>query len=518
MGLVAQRVAKNTIFLTGRMVLTVFISLYSTRLVLGALGVQDFGLFNLIGGAIASLTFLNSALASSTQRFMSFAIGEGIELRQKRIFNVSSVLHIMVALAIAIFLELVGSVLFGRVFKIDHAKIDTAKLLYQIMILSTFLSVISVPYDAVLNARENMFFVSILGIVESLMKLTLALLVNTALSNKLELYGALTLVITLILYIVKLLYCHRKYREIVWAPVLYFHKETFGQLGSFAGWTLIGSATSMFSNYGQVILMNSFFGTIVNAAHGIVTQLNGQLNAFANTIAKAIVPVITKSEGAGNRRLMLKATYTGIKAPFFLLLLFYVPVMVEMPFVLQIWLKDVPKYTLIFSELLLIRNLVEYLVQPLAYSIAAIGNIRRFQFLASILNMIPLLVGYLLFKLGLPPYALYCVFLGYSAAYGMLLVLTSRKNFQLDMSDFFRKVILPCIGCTTIVFLSAAITHYLMETGYWRLAIVAVVNIIFLAITVWVIGLDLKEKQILMSLARTLLIRVAPAKVFLKGQ
>jgi len=314
----AKRVAKNTGILYVRMAITVFLSLYITRLVLAALGAENFGIFNLVGGAIAMLSFLNGAMSSASQRFMSYAQGEGDHKKQKYIFNVSTLLHFFIAIAVVILLELAGYFFFNGLLKIDPDRMYAAKIIYQFLIVSTFFTVISVPYDAVINAHENMLFVAITGIIESILKLGIAFYITYTNFDKLISYGLLMASLAILMLIIKQIYCHIKYEEVTINIRKYRDKDIFKEMTGFAGWSFLGSSSSLIANYGQGIVLNIFFGTFVNAAQGISIQVSGQLSAFATTMMKALNPVLAKSEGAGNRKLMIKASMIGSKVSFFM--------------------------------------------------------------------------------------------------------------------------------------------------------------------------------------------------------
>lgn len=241
----ANRVAKNTGILYARMAITVFISLYVTRLVVAALGTKDFGIFNIVGGAIAMLTFLNVAMASASQRFMSYVHGEGNQIKQKRIFNVSVILHFLIGIAVVLLLEIAGYFFFNGILKIDSERVYAAKLIYQFLIVSTFFTIISVPYDAVINARENMLFVAVTGIIEALLKLAIAFYITFTNNDKLISYGLLMALLTILLLIIKRIYCHLKYEEVVINIRKYFDKALFKEIGGL--WWLV--ITWQYSRY-----------------------------------------------------------------------------------------------------------------------------------------------------------------------------------------------------------------------------------------------------------------------------
>jgi O-antigen/teichoic acid export membrane protein len=505
---VANRVMKNTGILYARMAITIFISLYSTRLILNALGVADFGVFNLIAGAIAMLTFLNAAMASATQRFMSFAQGAKDFEKVKTIFNVSIILHIIIGFLILLIFEGVGYFLFKGVLKIPAESVNVAKLLYQFMIVSTLFTIISVPYDAVINAHENMLLFSVLGVLEALLKLAIALYISYISNNRLVTYGVLIATSSILLLLIRRIYCHRTYDECEIKLFKYSSKAVFKEMAGFAGWSFLGSSSGMVANYGQGILMNMFFGTVVNAAQGVSGQVSGQLSAFAVTMLKALNPILAKSEGAGDRALLIKASLTGAKISFFLLVLFYIPILVEMPFVFNLWLKNVPQYAVIFCRLLLTRNIIEQLFVTLSSTIAATGNIRTFQIYNSILTLFPLLITFILFKFSFPPYTLYIVYISYTILTSILIVYFSKKSFDLPVMLFLKDTVMRCLISFFIVLGIAILLNHFLNPSVLRFVLIALASTSTLLITFYFVGFSGEERNNFKLIIRPLIQRV----------
>jgi len=495
-----KRIAKNTGFLYARTGITMFISLYTTRLILNALGASDFGLFNIVAGSIAMLGFLNASMVTTTQRFINYAEGQGNLEGVKQIFNVTMVLHIIIALIFLILLEVAGYFFFNGFLNIPANRIDTAKLIYQYMIISTLLTVMSVPYDAVINAHEHMLLVSILGIVESVLKLVIALVIMDMSGDRLQVYGMLTALLSVGLLLFRRIYCYKKYEECRLNLKKYYDKKLMRQLSGFGGWSLMGSASSMITYYGQGIVINLFFGTAVNAAQGIANQIFGQLSVFASNMLKALNPNIDKHEGAGLREQMLRLSVVGSKASFFLLALFFVPAIVETPYILQIWVKNVPIYAVIFCQLLLFRNLIEQIFTTLTSSIIAVGKIRTFQIIASILNIFPLVVTYYLFSLGMPAYTIYVVFIIYSVARAINVVYFTHRYAGLSISLFVRDVVLRCFISLGLIVLITLLPRLFINEGMLRLIVVLTLNIIGFFIVVWSVGLCLDERKDVLKL------------------
>ncbi|MEM7381827.1 MAG: hypothetical protein AAF361_11605, partial [Bacteroidota bacterium] len=468
----AKRIAKNTGFLYARMAITVFISLYSTRLVLDALGSTDFGIFNVIGGAIAMLAFLNVAMTQATQRFMSYAEGQGDFKVQVGIFNISVLLHWIIGLAVVLVLEVAALFLFDGFLEIPEDRIYAAKVVYQCMVFSTFFRIISVPYDAVINAHQNMFLVAVLGVLEAFLKLGIALYLVVASYDGLITYGVLMALMAVLLLVIRRIYCFRNYDEVIINIKKYYDRSLLKQMGSFAGWSFLGSSTSIVANYGQGIVLNVFFGPVVNAAQGIATQINGQLSAFSTTMLSALNPVIAINEGAGKRESMLKMTAMGSKMSFFLLAFMSVPVLVEMPYILNLWLKDVPEYTIIFCRLLLARTLIEQITIPVSTSIKAVGKIKGFQIASTILNIIPLVLAYLFFQYGKPPYYMYIIFIGYSLVNGVVILWYAKKYTGINIPNFLVHVVLRCFIALSLGLLISSIPLYVLDENLVRLMII----------------------------------------------
>lgn len=503
----AKRVVLNSGFLYGRMLLTVFISLYVTRIILEALGSVDFGIYNLVGGAVLLFTFLNASMTTASQRFMSFAQGQKDDEKQKTIFNVSFIFHILVAILFIIVLEIAVLQIFNGLFEIPIQRLETAKMIYHFMAVGAVFTIISVPYDAVLNAHENMIVVAIVGIIETLIKLFIALIIIGYNQDRLFLFGLLMLIVPLGGLLFKSLYCHLKYKEVTFGLKKYYHKQTAIEMSRFAGWSLLGSSSSMVAYYGQGLVLNMFFGVVLNAAQGIAAQVNGQLSAFSNVMMKALNPVIAKSEGAGNRDLMIKSSLLGSKISFFLVTFFFIPVLIETDYILNLWLTTVPKYAVIFCNLILIQTLVSQMFIPLGTSISAVGKIKNYFITTSLVNIAPLIISYFLFSNGLKPYYLYYAFIIAALLKGLLILYFSKKFFNLDLTFFAKNVLLRCTASFGLIYgLVYGISTIINNKSLALVVVICSSSIIFL-ISVYFIGLNNSEKKMFHNLISSFYVR-----------
>jgi O-antigen/teichoic acid export membrane protein len=388
--------------------------------------------------------------------------------------------------------------LFNGLLNIDPDRIDTAQTIYYFMILSTLFTILSVPYDAVINAHENMLLVAILGVFESLLKLAIAFYVTVYEGDKLIIYGLLMALVTVILLAIKGIYAHRNYDEVTIDLKKHFDKHLFRKMTGFAGYTLLGISAQMVANYGSGIILNIFFGTIVNAAQGIVVQITAQLGAFARTMLTALNPMITKSEGSGNRELMLKASFAGSRISFFLLIFFYIPVFFEMPFIFKAWLNNVPEFTIIFCTIQMIRNLIEQLYITLYASIASVGNIRNFQIVNAILSLLPLPISYLLFDYGYPPQTLYSIFVIYALAQGVMYLYYAKHECGMSLQVYWNDVIIKSCVPLIIILIFVAIPHFMIADDTIRFFSVMAVHLVLFSLTVWFFGLTLDEKYFIL--------------------
>lgn len=501
MSTTARRVVKNSGYLYVKMGITMFISLYTTRLILGSLGVDDFGIFNIVGGAISMLGFLNVAMAGATQRFISYSEGEGDREKQRRIFNISFVMHIVIALLVGAVLLGAGYIFFNGVLNIPSDRVVAAQIVYGSLIVSTMFTVATVPYDAVVNAHENMRYYAIVGIVESVLKLLAALVVTRFVGDRLIVYGVLMALVPIITLTIMRLYCHKHYEECRIAPHRYWDRSLAKEMGIFAGFNLLRSSSSMISQYGLSIVLNSFFGVVLNAAQGVANQVSGQLMALSNTMLKALNPVIAKSEGSGDHRLMQRATMMGSKFSFLLLALLAIPFMVEASYILKLWLRDLPDWAVLFCRLQLLRSLVEQLTITTGSSIDAKGEIKGFSIIKSILAIMPIILTFMLYEFGLPPYSMYIVWIVFGGVVGGVVNLYFLKlKCGIGVRTYCRVVIAPCLVLSVIPVLLSMLIVGVFEEGFVRLLVSCTVTTLSMILSLWFFVLSGDERLIVMDM------------------
>lgn len=503
----ANRVIKNTGYLYAKMGITMFISLYTTRLILNSLGASDFGIFNIVGGAIAMLGFLNAAMASATQRFMSYSEGEGDKEKQKRIFNISFILHFFMSLLVGLALLIAGYFFFNGILNIPADRVFAAKIVYGSLIVSTMFTVMTVPYDAVMNAHENMKYYAVVGIFESLLKLAVALVTVYALADKLIVYGILMACIPLIILTIMRVYCHKHYEECFISPRKYWDKPLMKEMTSFAGWNLTSSAASIITMQGISVVLNSFWGVLANAAQGIATQLAGQIMVFSNTMLKALNPVIVKKEGAHNREQMIEASLTGNKFSYLMMVFFAIPFCIEAPYILKLWLKAPPEYAVLFCRLVLIRLSISQLTITFGTAIGATGRIKQSTIVTSIIMITMLPLACMLYYWGAAIYTIYFILI-----FMVVLLLISstyfmRKQCGLEIKQFVRLVIAPCFCVSIVTTVIGILPTYFIDESFIRFVIVGVVCACTFGFFFYSVALTPKEKLLFSSLINKLIKR-----------
>ena len=498
-----SRVVKNTGFLYVKMGVTIFVSLYTLRILLASLGAADYGIFTIVGGAIAMLGFLNSTMANATQRFMSYAEGEGDLVKKKKIFNVSIILHVLIALLTCVLLLLVFYPLFNGILNIQADRVYAAKVVYFSLIFSTLLTIVNAPYDAVMNAHENMLYYSIIGIFESLLKLLIAFYCVYTSDDKLIVYGLLMAMVPVITLTIMKVYCHKHYEECVIAPRRYWDYVLIRRIATFSGWNFLTAVSSLLTFQGLGVVLNHFYGTVLNAAHGIALQVNSQLSQFSVNMMKALNPVIVKSAGAGNYEMMNRVTIAGCKFSTYIMLFFAIPLIVEMPYVLKIWLVDVPEWTILFCILQIVVGIICQMANSAATAVYAQGNIKWYAIYKSIMNILPVILTYVSFALGGAPYWLYVpMVIIWGIGGDLVIVRCAQKQCGLPVMEFVKGVLTPVVGVSVVMLLMGTLITCLFEESFFRLLSSCVMTTIGLLISLLLFGMSRDERMRAMEMVK----------------
>lgn len=496
----ANRIIKNTIFLYIRTIVSLLLGVFTTRILLEALGESDFGLYNVVGGSISMLGFLSASMSSATQRFLSVAEGEGNKAKIKLYFNNSLIIHWALAGIMIVFFSIAGIFFFNGILNIPNGKFYDALIVYGCLLVSTVFSITVVPYEAEINAHENMLFFSIVGIIDVVLKFSIAFAVLYFESDKLIFYAILMVVESFAIRYLCQIYCQWKYEECKSSNIRQsYDLSIIRQMTSFAGWNMANIATGMISLFGMNIVVNHYFGTNVNAAMGIATQLSGVLMGVSANMIKAVSPIIMKSEGSNQHEKMLQYTYVSCKFSYIIFSVCCIPVLFFIQPILKLWLNEVPQWTAIFCIILIISTLIEQITVVIYQSIMAGGNVKYYNIFRSIVNISPLLASILMFQLGtFPPYwvlinwGLYKSLLG-----GLVNIYFAHKNLQLSLHCFVKNVLYPSICSSSIIIIICALATCIKLNWSLTFSMCFIVSIPIY----WLIALNNNERNQILSIS-----------------
>lgn len=503
-----KRVAKNTLFLYFRMIVIILANLYTTRIVLAELGATDFGIYNVVGGVVMMFSFINSCMTTTTQRYMTFELGKNNRERLNKVFSISLNIHAGIAMAIVLMAETVGLWFLNYELNIPQSQMGAANWVYQFSILTFCVNIIQVPYNAALIAHEKMNIFAYISILEALLKLGIAYVLVVLSSNKLVFYAALVFITQLVVRLVYQFYCKRKYEECTYHWVK--DKSLYKEMTAFAGWNLLGSISWLLKGQGINIMLNIFFGPIINAAQGIANQVRQAIMGFIFNFMSAVNPQITKYYATEDYEEMETLTYNGLKYSFILLFLMSLPIMLNVHYILGIWLESVPDYAAFFVVLVLADSLCNTLFdQPLMTSIAATGNIKVYQIVVSSIMLLIVPVGYVALKLGAAPPSVYYVSIIITVIAGFARYYYCHKQLGYSWHRFWKEVLKPVMLFVVVaVPVPMFLRYYVLpsETFIGFVSIcVATIACIFLS--AWYVGLSVKERATVGSLIKAKLKR-----------
>ena len=494
-----RRIVVNTFFLYAKTLITMVISFVATRIILDGLGETDFGIYGTVGGAIVMLEALNGAMTQATQRFMNYAEGKGDKEHLVGIFNNTVLLHIGLGIIIVVLLIALYYPLFNGIFNIPEDRMDAAKFIYLFLAVSAFFTIVTVPYDAMINAHENFLYYSIVGIVVALLKLGAAFMIVNQMSDRLILYGLLMAAISIVNLLIMLVYCKLKYEECHFQPRRYADATISKEIGVFAGWNFVGAFANIAGNHGSTILMNHFFGPILIAAKNIGDQICTQVALLTYNMTKALNPVIVKSEGSGDRQTMINLSYKSCRFSFLLYLVLAVPFMYNTEPLLALWLKKVPEWAVLFCQLQVIRTLFEQLFTPLRMSLMAQGSVKQINIIDLVLGVITFLVLWILYAIGLSAqwhYYISIIFLVFIS--GVIKVKLCIDFCDMSIRNYLKCVVTPC----TIVLITSIISTQWLQTAMiesQNVLVIVISQVLFVFILEVFVGLTRSERNVILA-------------------
>lgn len=500
-----KTIARNTILLYFRMFVTMIISLFTSRVILQILGVDDYGIYQAVGGVVGILSFINGALATGSSRFLTYGMGEGDGLKLKRIFSTTLTAHLVLALFVVLVAETAGLWFLYNKMIIPADRMDAAVFAFHLSIVTAFFSITQVPFSACIVAHEKMTIYAYVSIVEAILKLLIIYLLVVGNVDKLKLYAILLCVVQVGINLFYIFYCSRKFQEV--GLRFSIDKSIFKEIASFSGWSLIANLSIALSNQGVLLLLNMYFAPAVVAARSISLQVNGIANQFVNNFQTASAPQIVKQYASGDlegsKQLVLRTTMVS----YYMMLVLALPICLTANTLLNLWLVEVPDYTVIFLQLVVIQSLFQVFDVSFYRALYAKGRIKENALISPMLGIIMFPIIYYLFRLGYSPVVLSWASLLIFALAGLIIKpIMVVKIVEYKWTDII-SVFKPCF-CVTIASIPIPLLAYILIDNFIDNIILSflinvVVSVISVAIATWFLGLSESMKKMAISFVKS---------------
>ena len=494
-----KRIAKNTLVLYIRMIVVMLITLYTSRIVLKALGVDDFGLYNVVGGVVGLLTFFNRTMEKSTQRFLNVSMVESDE-SVSSIFSSCITVHLLFALLFLVFGETLGLWFLNTKVVIPEGRELAANIVYQASLISVCISFVTIPYSAAVIAYEKMTYLAFVSVIDAILKLGIAICLLNNLGDRLIYFGILLLIIQVANFIMYYAYC-RKGNKLFRFRISY-NKDNFRQIFSFVSWTLVGQGAVVGCNQGNVVLVNMFHSLAANAAMSVGNQINHAVANLTTNFQTAFNPQITKSYAEQDYSYLRSLVYTTSKISFCIMYAVALPIAFNIDGALDVWLESVPQYSNIFAILFMANGIINAISMPFNFTVLSSGNIRNFQVLTAVVFLLDLPITYLLFYIGMPAPTVLWVKIGViTVMFFIRVFFASKVVYTINIKSVCLEVLTPMLLTVGVTMAIAAFFDMFATTLVLRICFTVIVEIICIAM-IWYICLQKKEKASLLKIIR----------------
>lgn len=488
-----KRIARNTMMLYVRMLVLMLVGLYTSRVVLDALGETDYGIYSVVGGVVSMFTILSGSLSSAISRFITVELGKGDEGNLKSVFSTSVIIQLVLAVLIVAIAEPAGLWFIDNKMVLDPDRAGAARMVLHLSIITFAINLISIPYNAAIVAYEKMDAFAYISIFEGLAKLGVAMIIARSASDRLVLYSVLMCVIAVLVRVAYGIYCRWKLKDCVFS--FSSDRKLFKEMSVFAGWNTIGVASSVCRDHGVNILLNLFFGPAVNAAKAIATQVNGAVYNFVRSFTTAVNPQITKSYVANDHSYMFTLIYSSARFSYFILLLICLPLILKTEYVLAVWLKDVPDFSVAFVRWTLLYVMSESLSNPLIVAQLATGKIRDYQIVVGGLQLLNLPVAYILLKMGYSPVSVMIASFVISQVCLFARLIMLRTMIGLNLWEYIRKVYIRVICVTVLATLLPLMVLNFFPDTFWASMSFIVICLVCVSVSVLAAGCTKSERM-----------------------
>lgn len=487
-----KRIAKNTLLLYVRMLVIMVVSLYTSRVNLQSLGVQDFGIYNVVGGVVSMFAALTGALSASVSRNVTYALGKNDPDYLKKVFSTSVTIQIAMAVAIVIIAEIAGIWFLNNKMVIPADRLSAANVVMHCSIITFAIGVISVPYNACIIAHEKMSAFAYISVYEVFMKLLIAYTLYVSPIDKLVTFALLLFFLSLSLRFIYGRYCVKHFAECKYTFV--YDKALIKEMSSFAGWTMFGNLAWVGYTYGVNVLLNLFFGPVVNAARGIAVQVQNAVQQFCTNFQMALNPQILKSYASGDIHRFHTLIYASSRYSFYLLYFLSLPIIIEAPMILKIWLGDFPDHTINFMRLIMVIILIDGITNPLTKGMQAYGKIKKYQIVVGGMMILIIPVAYVALKLGGSPESAFIVHLVIFAVAWWVRVFMCSSRLQYRIRDYISNVALNIIAVAVCSTAMPLIVYNILPVSVVSFFLVCALCIVSVAVSVYLIGITRKER------------------------
>ena len=495
----SKRIASNTLVLFARMLIITFVNLYTIRWVLAGLGTEDYGIFNAVAGVVTASTCASSVLALSTQRFYSFAMGKGEQERLKEIFSVSLNIVMMIAFILLVLLELAGPWLVSTQLTIPQERLEAAQWILQFSLFSFIFTLLQIPFIGAVFANENMEYYALISTIDCIVKLLIAYCIGMTGGDNLFYYGAALMIEAFMVMLLYVIIARRKYPECKYTIVK--KKILYKELFSFSGWSFYGALAGVGMTQGSTIILNVFFGPIINAAFGIANQIYNAINTLTNSVVIAFRPAMIKAYSSNEKGYLEQLFFASSKAILYLLSMVLIPFIFEAETLLTLWLGECTPTMVLFAQLYAIYTICLALHNPITTIIQATGNIRKYSMYVESMTILCLPVSWVLFKLGMPSYYVFVTMIGLCVlAHIIRLLMLQTSISDLTASKYLARLVLPGILIISITTLIIYCVEGLHTNRILQLFLSFIVSAISISILLYAVGISKKERSLIKDL------------------
>lgn len=487
--------AKNTTFLYIRMFVILLVSLFTTRIVLKNLGIEDYGIYNVVGSIVSLFTFFQTAMSSANYRYFAYDLGQSNQESLNTSFKTASVIAIIIVILTIFFGETLGSYYIWNVLNVPEDRLYASFWTFQISLFSCCVSTLYMPYYSDVIAHEKMSFFAYLSIVEALLKIGVAFLISISPIDHLVFYAALILICNVIVLISYIIYGRLQFQECIHVFKVKLSYPLLKEMGSFSGWTLFVTIADVFVMQGINMMINSFFTPVVNAARGIAVQIQGAVDQFRGNLQTAFNPQITKQYASKSFESMYSLIYASAKYSTYVMLFLSIPLIYTIDYVLSLWLVEVPQYTAVFLKLILLSCIIDGISNPFVTAIGATGKIKRFQSVVGIIKLLILPICWIALSLGCNPVQLFVFYLGGTILVVLVRIYISSTAIKLPLIRVFKFILYPIVKVSLLSILLDSLLYYFVANTLLSFIIFCIESTICMVVVIYVFGLETRERN-----------------------